>query len=214
MIYYKTDDEIDQIQESCLIVSKTLAHVASLIKPGANGKDIDASAEEYMRSLGAVPAFKGYKGFPATLCWSVNEAVVHGIPDLRPIEEGDIISVDCGSTKNGFYGDSAFTFAVGQVKPDTLDLLVTTLESLYIGINTIDINNRIGDLGFAIQTYVEERGYSVVRELVGHGVGRSLHEDPEVPNYGRRGNGVKFKHGLVIAIEPMVNLGKKDVSKG
>jgi methionyl aminopeptidase len=213
MIYYKTDEEIEQIRESCLLVSRTLAHVASILRPGITGKKIDKEAETFIRDHKAVPGFKGYNGFPATLCISPNEGVVHGIPTDKPFLETDIISIDCGSYLNGFFGDSAFTFAMPEVDEDIMELLVTTNESLYKGIEEAKAGNRIGDIGFAIQDYTEQRGFTVVRELVGHGIGKSLHEAPEVPNYGKRGQGVKIKEGLVIAIEPMINMGVKSVKQ-
>ncbi len=212
MIYYKTADEIELIRESCLLVSKTLAHVASILKPGVSGLYIDQAAEEFIRDHKAEPGFKGYRGFPATLCVSLNEGVVHGIPTERAFESGDIVSIDCGSFLNEFYGDSAFTFALGEVDDETMDLCHVTNTSLYKGIEVVKRGNRLGDIGHAVQSYVEgEHGYGVVRELVGHGIGRNLHEKPDVPNFGKRGRGAVMKEGLVIAIEPMVNLGTKDV---
>ena len=211
MIYYKTNDEIDLIRESSLLVGKTLAEVANMIKPGVITIDLDKRAEEYIRDHGAVPGFKGYNGFPYSLCISVNENVVHGFPSERELKDGDIVSVDCGTLMNGFYGDSAYTFAVGEVKEEVLALLKRTKESLYIGIEMAVAGNRVGDIGNAIQKYVEKDGYSVVRDLVGHGLGRNLHEKPEVPNYGRRGTGPKLQEGMVLAIEPMINLGTKKV---
>jgi len=213
MIYYKTPEEIEHIRESCLLVSKTLAHVATMLKPGITGKVIDAAAEEFILDHQAKPGFKGYGGFPATLCISPNEGVVHGIPTETPFKEDDILSIDCGSYMNGFYGDSAFTFAMGGVDDEVMELLVTTNESLYKGIEQATIGNRIGDISFAIQKHNEDKNYAVVRELVGHGIGKNLHEAPEVPNFGRRGRGQKIKEGLVIAIEPMVNLGTKAVKQ-
>lgn len=211
MIFYKSDEEIEIQRQSSLLVGKTLAEVAKAIKPGIKTIKLDAIAEEFIRDHGAVPGFKGYGGFPATLCISVNEAVVHGIPDERELIDGDIVSIDCGTLMNGFYGDSAYTFAVGNVKKEHLLLMQRTKESLYLAIEQSVSGRRIGDIGHAIQSYVEGFGYSVVRDLVGHGVGRNLHEKPEVPNYGRRGSGMKLKPGLVLAIEPMINLGVKEV---
>ena len=212
MIHYKTDAEIEKIRTSCLIVCDALARVAELIGPGVCGKEIDAAAEEVILDHGAVPGFKGYRGFPATLCISVNENVVHGIPNEIPFKEGDIVSVDCGSIKDGFYGDSAFTFAIGNVAEDVMMLLNVTKSSLYLAIEQAVAGNRLGDIGFAVQHLCETKNnYSVVRELVGHGIGRELHESPEVPNYGKRGRGPRLKEGLVIAIEPMVNLGRKAI---
>ncbi|MEY3368978.1 MAG: hypothetical protein RI973_2133 [Bacteroidota bacterium] len=214
LIFYKTDAEIALIRESCLLVCKTLAHVASILKPGITGTKLDQEAESFIRDHGAMPAFKGYRGFPATLCISVNEVVVHGIPSNREFKDGDVISVDCGVLANGFFGDAAYTFPVGAVPEEVIRLLRVTKSSLYRGIEQAVNGRRIGDISFAIQHYVEkEHGYSVVRELVGHGIGKSLHEDPEVPNYGRRGNGALLREGLVIAIEPMINLGRKDVKQ-
>lgn len=196
-----------------MIVSKTLAHVASYIKPGVTGKFLDQKAEEFILDLGAKPGFKGYNGFPATLCISPNECVVHGIPSDEEIKEDDILSIDCGSYLNGYFGDSAFTFALSGVSDEVMELLVCTNESLYKGIESAQVGNRIGDIGAAIQEHNERKNYGVVRELVGHGIGKSLHEAPEVPNYGRRGRGSQIKDGLVIAIEPMINLGTKSVKQ-
>lgn len=212
MIYYKTKEEIELIRESSLLVSKTLAEVAGHIKPGVKTGELDKIAEEFIRDHDGVPAFKNYNGFPKSLCISVNEEVVHGIPGRYVVKEKDVLSVDCGVLKNSFFGDSAYSFAVGDVDADVEKLLVTTLESLYRGIEKAVAGNRLGDIGYAIQHYAEaEHGYGLVRELVGHGIGKSLHEDPEVPNYGRRGTGVKLKEGLVLAIEPMVNLGVRGI---
>lgn len=211
MIYFKSKEEIELLRESSLLVGKTLAEVARVMAPGVKTILLDKLAEEYIRSNGGIPGFKGYNGFPFSLCISVNEQVVHGFPGERALEEGDIVSVDCGVLKNGFYGDSAYTFPVGNVKPEVMDLMKRTKESLYLGIEMAVDGKRIGDIGFAIQNYVEEFGYSVVRDLVGHGVGRNLHEKPEVPNYGTRGTGIRLKEGMVIAIEPMINLGTKNV---
>lgn len=194
------------------MVSATLAEVAAMIRPGIPTLQIDAFAEAFIRDNGGVPSFKGYKGFPFSLCISVNEVVVHGFPSSYELKDGDIISVDCGVYKNGYHGDSAYTFAVGNVAPETLQLLKVTKESLYRGVAKASENNRVGDVSFAVEhcTY-GEHGYGVVRELVGHGVGKNLHEDPQVPNYGRRGDGKKLKQGMVIAIEPMINLGTREV---
>lgn len=213
MIYYKTEEEIALVRQSSLLVCSALAEVASLIKPGITGADIDRAAETLIRDNGGLPAFKGYRGFPATLCVSINEQVVHGIPSNKVVfKEGDVVSVDCGVLLQGYYGDSAYTFALGHVEDEVAELLRVTNASLYKGIEQAVAGHRVGDIGFAIQNFVEkEHGYGVVRELVGHGVGRELHEAPEVPNYGIRGKGVKLQEGLVIAIEPMVNLGKRDV---
>ncbi len=211
MIQYKTDEEISLLKESSLLVGKTLAEVAKRIRPGVKSIDLDKVAEEFIRDHGGLPGFKGYGGFPNTLCISVNEQVVHGIPDERELLDGDIVSIDCGAVLNGFYGDSAYTFAVGEVAEETLLLMERTKESLYKGIEEAVSGKRIGDIGFAIQNYVEQFGYGVVRDLVGHGLGRDLHEKPEVPNYGKRGTGTKLKEGMVLAIEPMINLGTKDI---
>lgn len=211
MVQLKSQEEIELIRLSCLLISKTLAHVASVLKPGMTGLEIDKLAETFIRDHGGVPAFKGYQGFPGTLCISPNEAVVHGIPSDKPFVETDILSVDCGVLMNDYYGDSAFTFAMPGVSDEVMHLLNTTNESLYKGIEAAKIGNRIGDISYAVQSYAEAEGFTVVRELVGHGIGKNLHEPPEVPNYGRRGNGPKIKSGLVIAIEPMINLGIKKV---
>ncbi len=211
-IVFKTDEEVEIVRRNCLLVSKTLTLVASLLKPGVSGKEIDQKAEELIRDHGAIPGFKGLYGFPNTLCISKNEAVVHGIPSDIEFKDGDIVSVDCGTKMDGFYGDAAYTFAIGEVPEETLELLRVTKTALYKGIENAIHGKRIGDIGQAIQDYCEkENGYGIVRELVGHGLGRELHEAPEVPNYGRRGRGVLLKDGLVIAIEPMVNLGKRDI---
>lgn len=211
MIYYKTEEEIELIRESSLLVGKTLAEIAKHVKPGVETLFLDKLAEDFIRSHGAVPGFKGYNGFKHTLCISVNDEVVHGIPGNRILEDGDIVSIDCGTLKNEFYGDSAYTFAVGNVSEIKLKLMEATKESLYRGINAAVEGKRVGDIGFEIQTYVESLGYSVVRDLVGHGLGRKLHEKPEVPNYGKQGSGMKLQLGLVIAIEPMINLGVRNV---
>lgn len=213
MATLKSREEIELMRESALVVSRTLGEVAKLIKPGVTPLELDKVAEEYIRSQDAVPGFLGYGGFPNTLCTSVNEQVVHGIPSDRPLEEGDIISVDCGAIKNGFYGDHAFTFAIGEIAEETKQLLKVTEESLYLGIEQIRSGNRLGDVGYAVQNHAEKHGYGVVRELVGHGLGKNMHEDPELPNYGRRGHGKKMKEGLVLAIEPMINLGTHKVAQ-
>jgi methionyl aminopeptidase len=213
MIYYKTEEEIELIKESSLLVAKTHAEVAKLIQPGVSTLALDKIAEEFIRDNGGVPAFKGYSGFPNTLCVSPNEQVVHGIPTNDPIESGTILSLDCGVKKNGFFGDSAFTYEVGEVAKDVKELLKITRESLYKGIEVAVAGNRIGDIGYAIQNHAEKNGFTVVRELVGHGVGVNLHESPEVPNYGKRGRGVKLHEGLVIAIEPMINMGVKEINQ-
>jgi methionyl aminopeptidase len=213
MIYIKTEEEIEIQRESSLLVGMTLAEVAKYIKPGVQTIELDSIAESFIRDNGAVPGFKGYGGFPATLCISVNDEVVHGIPGKTTLKDGDIVSIDCGVLKNGFYGDSAYTFSVGIIKPEIKQLLETTKQSLYLGIEQAIEGNRTGDIGFAVQNYVEPYGYGIVRELVGHGVGQNLHEKPEVPNYGRKGSGVMLKSGMVIAIEPMINLGSRKISQ-
>ena len=213
MIYYKTEEEIELIKESSLLVAKTHAEVAKLIQPGVSTLAFDKIAEEFIRDNGGVPAFKGYSGFPNTLCVSPNEQVVHGIHTNDPIKSGTILSLDCGVKKNGFFGDSAFTYEVGEVAKDVKELLKITRESLYKGIEVAVAGNRIGDIGYAIQNHAEKNGFTVVRELVGHGVGVNLHESPEVPNYGKRGRGVKLHEGLVIAIEPMINMGVKEINQ-
>ena len=211
MIHYKSEEEIDLVRESSLLVAKTHAEIARLIKPGISTLALDVIAEEFIRDNGGVPAFKGYNGFPSTLCMSPNEQVVHGIPNNNPLSDNSILSVDCGVFMNGYYGDSAYTYEVGQLDNEVKNLLKITKESLYKGIEKAIIGNRIGDISFAIQNHAEKYGYSIVRELVGHGLGRKLHESPEVPNYGRRGSGVKLKKGLIIAIEPMINMGTRDI---
>ncbi len=210
-LYLKTKEEIELVRQSSLLVSKTLAEVAKAIRPGIAAQELDRIAEEFIRDHKAVPAFKGYKGFPNALCISPNSQVVHGIPGKQELQEGDIVSVDCGVLMNGFYGDSAYTFAVGEIAEDVKALLKATYESLYKGIEMAVTGKRVGDISAAVQGYVEARGYSVVRELVGHGVGRNLHEAPEVPNYGKKGSGARLQEGMVIAIEPMINMGKKEV---
>jgi methionyl aminopeptidase len=214
MIYYKTIEEIERIRESSLLVARTLAEVAKRIGPGVTSLELDKLAEEFIRDHGAIPAFKGYNGFPSSLCVSPNSEVVHGIPNNKPFKEGDIVSVDCGVLKNEYFGDSAYTFPIGEVSDAVRKLLRVTKESLYQGINAAVEGKRLQDISFEIQTYCESHGYSVVRELVGHGIGRKLHEAPEVPNFGKRGSGPKLKQGLVIAIEPMINMGRKNVLHG
>ena len=214
MIYIKTAEEIELLRESNLLVSKTLAELAKHVEPGISTLKLDEIAEQYIRDNGAVPGFKGYEGYPATLCTSVNSQVVHGIPRKENIlKDGDIISIDCGVIKSGYYGDTAFTFEVGEVKQEVKDLLRITRESLYKGIEFAVEGQRIGDVGYAVQKHAESHGYSVVRELVGHGLGRNMHEEPEVPNYGRRGTGPKLKKGMVICIEPMINMGRRQINQ-
>ena len=212
-MYLKTEEEIELIRESSLLVGKTLAEVAKLIKPGVTTAALDKMAEEFIRDNGAIPGFKGLYGCPSTLLTSVNAAVVHGLPNETPLESGDIVSVDCGVLMNEFYGDVAYTFEVGEVSKEVKALLQTTKDCLSAGIEAAKAGNRIGDIGAAIQTVAEKNGYGVVRELVGHGLGKKLHEEPNVPNYGRRGNGVRLKEGLVLAIEPMINMGKRQVKQ-
>lgn len=207
MIVVKTREEIELMRESALVVSRTLGVLAKEVKPGVTTLYLDKLAEDYIRSQGAIPGFLGLYDFPNTLCMSPNAQVVHGIPNDKPLENGDIISIDCGAFKNGFYGDHAYTFEVGEVNSDTQKLLKITKESLYLGIREFKIGNRVGDVGYAIQNHCEKHGYGVVRELVGHGLGRKMHEAPEMPNYGRRGRGKKLMEGMVVAIEPMINMG-------
>ncbi len=209
----KTEEEIELMRESALVVSRTLGEVAKVIKPGISLLELDKIAEECIRDQGAVPGFLGLYDFPNTLCTSVNEQVVHGIPNDRPLEEGDVISVDCGAVKNGFYGDHAYTFAIGEIPKSTERLLRVTKESLYLGIEQAVAGNRVQDIGWAIQKHAEDNGFGVVRELVGHGLGRELHEEPQVPNYGRRGKGKKLMNGMVLAIEPMINEGVKEINQ-
>ena len=211
MIYLKTEEEIDLIKVSAQVLGKAHAEVAQWVKPGVTTKKLDTIAEDYIRSYGGIPSFKGFNNFPASLCISVNEVVVHGFPSNYELKDGDIISVDCGVKLNGFHSDSAYTYPVGEVSKEVMDLLTATKKSLYKGIEQAVDGLRIGDIGFAVQHYCEERGYTVVRELVGHGVGKELHESPEVPNYGKRGKGLRLKEGMVLAIEPMINLGTKSV---
>ena len=211
MIYYKSEEEVELVRKSSLLVAKTHAEIAKLIKPGISSLELDQIAEEFIRDNGGKPAFKGYNGFPCTLCASPNEVVVHGIPNNEPINDGTILSIDCGVFMNGFYGDSAYTYEVGEVKKEIQMLLKVTKESLYKGIENAISGKRIGDIGYAIQEHAENNDYGVVREMIGHGIGKNLHESPEVPNYGRRGSGIKLKKGLVIAIEPMINMGTRDI---
>ena len=209
----KTAQEIELIRESAQIVSKTLGMLASEIRPGVSSLHLDQLAETFIRDHGAEPGFLGLYDFPNTLCVSPDAQVVHGIPTNTPLEEGSILSIDCGALKNGFYGDHAYTFAIGDIAPETQQLLDTTKASLYKGIAAFQKGNRVGDVGHAIQSYCEAAGYGVVRELVGHGLGREMHEAPEMPNYGRRGRGKRFQEGLVVAIEPMINLGTREVGQ-
>lgn len=213
MILYKTPEEIELLRASNQLVGKTLGELVDYMSAGTPTLKLDKIAEEFIRDHGAVPGFLGYNGYPNSLCISVNDMVVHGIPSAYELKDGDIVSVDCGVLWNGFYGDSAYSFAIGEVDTAVTHLLEVTKQALYLGIEQAVSGKRIGDISFAVQEHAEKNGFSVVRELVGHGVGRSLHEKPEVPNYGRRGKGVKMREGLVIAIEPMVNMGKKEVKE-
>ena len=213
MIKVKTREEIEIMRESALVVSRTLGILASEVKPGVTTLFLDKIAEEYIRSQDAIPGFLGLYDFPNTLCMSPNAQVVHGIPNDIPLQEGDIISIDCGALKNGFYGDHAYTFAVGEIEEETQKLLEVTKQSLYEGIRELKAGNRIGDVGYAIQKYCEDRGYGVVRELVGHGLGKKMHEDPQMPNYGKRGRGKKLINGMVVAIEPMINMGTHRINQ-
>lgn len=211
MIIYKSPEEIALMREAAQVVSRTLGVIAERIGPGVTPLELDKLAETYIRDQGARPGFLGMYDYKFTLCTSVNEQVVHGIPDNRPLQEGDIISVDCGAILHDFYGDHAYTFAIGEVDPKVRQLLDVTLESLNKGIEQVKVGNRMGDMSFAIQQHAEKHGYGVVRELVGHGIGRKLHESPEVPNYGKKGSGPKFQNGMVLAIEPMINMGKRNI---
>lgn len=211
-IIYKSREEIELLREAAQIVSKTLGMLASEIKPGADMGKLDAMAEAFIRDHGALPGFKGMYDFPNTLCVSINDEVVHGYPTGKILEDGDVVSVDCGSLYKGYYGDHAYTFEVGEVAPEISKLLRVTRECINIGIEQAKVGNRIGDIGYYIQKHAEENGYGVVRDLVGHGLGRGMHEEPQVPNYGRRGVGKKIQDGLVIAIEPMINLGTERVA--
>lgn len=208
----KTFEEIELLRESSLLVGKTLAEVAKILKPGVKTIELDRVAETFIRDNGAKPGFKGYGDFPATLCISINEQVVHGIPGEREVKDGDVVSIDCGTYLNGFYGDYAYSFGVGELDDKIQKLLEVTKQSLYLGAKNAIVGKRIGDIGNAIQSYVESFGFSVVRDLVGHGIGRDLHEKPEVFNYGRKGTGKKLVENLVLCIEPMINLGVKEVN--
>ena len=211
MVHLKTAEEIQCIRESAKILGQTHGEVARLIKPGVKTKTLDQRAEEFIRDQGGIPSFLNYNGFPASLCISVNDTVVHGIPGDYELKQGDVVSIDCGVQYKGYHSDAAYTFPLEGVSREVLDLLERTYESLHRGIAQATAGNRIGDIGYTIQSYVEGFGYGVVRELVGHGVGKHLHEDPEVPNYGKRGKGPKLVVGMVIAIEPMINMGTKNV---
>lgn len=212
MIYLKTDDEIKLLRNANQLVSATLAEIAKVVKPGVTTKQLDTLAEQFIRDHGAIPTFKGFPNpngpaFPASICASVNEVVVHGIPNDIPLKEGDIVSIDCGTYLDGFCGDSCYTFCVGEVKDEIKQLLKTTKESLYQAIQTSIVGRRIGDIGNAVQQHCESQGYGIVREFVGHGIGRNMHEDPQIPNYGKQGTGKQLKNGMCLAIEPMVTLG-------
>jgi methionyl aminopeptidase len=211
MIHYKTSEEVEKIKQSADILGRTHGEIAKHVKKGVKTSFLDKIAEEFIRDHGAVPSFKGYNGFPSSLCISVNEVVVHGFPSEYELKDGDIISVDCGVFHQGFHSDSAYTYPIGEVPPSVLALLSATKDSLYLGIEQAVFGNRVGDIGHAIQKFVEAKGYTVVRELVGHGLGRKLHEAPEVPNYGKKGSGPLLKQGMVIAIEPMINLGTRNI---
>jgi len=213
MIKIKSKEEIELMRESALLVSKTLGLLAKEVKPGVTTLYLDKLAEEFIRDHGAIPGFLGLYGFPNTLCMSPNAQVVHGIPNDKPMENGDIISIDCGVLKNGFYGDHAFTYEVGEVSAEIKKLLTITKESLYVGIREFRAGNRVEDVGWAIQNHVEKHGYGVVRELVGHGLGKKMHEDPQMPNYGKRGRGKMFMNGMVVAIEPMINMGTHKIDQ-
>ena len=217
MVYLKTDEEVELLRKANLLVGRTLAELAKVIEPGVTTKQLDTIAETFIRDNGAEPTFKGFPNpyggpFPASICASVNNQVVHGIPNDRPLENGDIVSIDCGTLLDGFCGDSCYTFKVGEVSDEVSNLLDVTKESLYKGIEQAVVGSRIGNISYAIQDYCESNSYGVVREFVGHGIGRSMHEDPQIPNYGRRGTGMQLKNGLCIAIEPMITLGKRDIS--
>ncbi|MCK5171188.1 MAG: type I methionyl aminopeptidase [Bacteroidales bacterium] len=209
----KSEEEIEIIRRNNLLVSKTLAEVAKLIKPGVTTLELDKRAEEFIRDNGAVPGFLGYGGFPNSLCTSVNDQVVHGIPSDYVLKDGDIVSVDCGTYMEGYYGDTAYTFPVGEVSKEVMNLLQVTKESLFKGIENAVEGKRVGDIGNAVQVHAENAGYSVVREMVGHGLGKNMHEAPEVPNYGKKGRGVLLKKGLVLCIEPMINMGGKHIKQ-
>lgn len=211
MIHFKSERDIETIKESSLIVGKTLAEVAKLIRPGVFCGTLDRVAEEFIRDNGGIPSFKGYRGFPATLCVSINDVVVHGIPSRHELRDGDIVAIDCGVKKKGYHSDYAYTFLVGNVAEAVQNLCTRTKESLYLGIEQAQAGNRVGDVSFAIQSYVEKFGYSVVREMIGHGIGKNIHEKPDVPNFGQKGGGAKIKKGMVFCIEPMINMGRKDI---
>ena len=216
MVYLKTDEEVELLRAANLLVGATLAEMARIIRPGVTTRQLNDVADTFIRDHGATPTFLGFPNpygsdFPASICTSVNEQVVHGIPDDKPLKEGDIVSIDCGTLLNGYNGDSCYTFAVGEVTDEVRQLMRVTKEALYLGIGQAVAGHRLGDIGSAVQEHCEKHGYGVVREFVGHGIGREMHEDPQVPNYGRRGNGMLLKNGLCIAIEPMITMGRKEV---
>ncbi len=211
MIHLRSLEEVEKIRASARLVAECLDHLETLVRPGVTALELDRAAEDFVRDHGAKPAFKGYRGYPATLCVAVNEVVVHGIPDARVLKDGDIVGCDMGVIIDGYYGDSARTFPVGEVEPEVRRLIDVTREAMHRGIAQAYAGNRLGDIGHAIQSHVEAAGFSVERDLVGHGIGRELHEEPQVPNYGRPGKGLKLSEGQVLAIEPMVNLGRHDV---
>ena len=216
MIYLKTDDEIELLRQANLLVSRTLVEISKIVKPGVTTRQLDTLAEQFIRDHGAIPTFKGFpnpygEAFPASICTSVNEVVVHGIPDDVPLKDGDIVSIDCGTFLNGFCGDSCYTFCVGEVKPEVKQLLKVTKESLYKAIDQVSVGKRIGDIGYTVLSHCESFGYGVVREFVGHGIGREMHEDPQVPNYGNKGTGKLLKNGMCIAIEPMITMGTREL---
>jgi len=216
MIFLKTEDEIEKMRAANLLVGRTLAEIAKIVKPGVTTRQMDKLADEFIRDNGAIPTFKGFPNpygpeFPASICTSVNEQVVHGVPSDEPLKDGDIVSVDCGTLLDGYNGDSCYTFKVGEVSEEVNELLRVTKEALYKGIESATAGKRIGDIGWTVQTHCESHGYGVVREFVGHGIGKEMHEDPPVPNYGRRGDGKQIKNGLCIAIEPMITMGTKEV---
>lgn len=211
MVIFKSQDEIARIHKASQIVAKTLDRLSQSVEPGVTTLELDAIAESEIRKAGAIPAFKGYRGFPKTLCVSINEEIVHGIPSKRKLKEGDLVSLDLGAIWQDYYGDAARSFAVGQIKPEVGTLMKVTEESLMIGIEQAHAGNRIGDIGFAVQSHVERYGFSVIRDFVGHGIGRNLHEDPQIPNYGKKGHGHRIKPGMVLAIEPMIVMGGYEV---
>ncbi len=211
MVKLKTEEEIAFIRESSLILGKALAEAAKILKPGITGLEVDTQIETFIKDHGAVPSFKNYRGYPYSICCSINDAVVHGFPTADALKDGDVVSVDCGVYLNGFHSDSAYTFAIGEVPAKVAKLMKVTKECLFRGIENAAVGKRVGDIGYAVQNYAESNGFTVVRELVGHGLGKDLHEEPEVPNYGKRGNGSVLKANTVIAIEPMINLGKREI---